>query len=427
MFGWGRKKDGFEWHEYVRTTIKLRREDRRARLIDAKDVAADGLKYAGRVGVSAGSSGAVLAWNGLISAIQAVAGGGIAGGQAMARTVERRIAPAVRGMLASGEPLWRLLSSGPMRALVGLISLSALHAAYVRHGGSGFRFETLLIAFAAVAGLAFAARPLFGGRLPSPPALSAAVLKRQLGGLANPRGAAVAAGVAALVVGGFYVSRALPVSVTSLAGMNPFATRIVEGKASVLGGDSLRINGAVVRLAGVEAPEADQKCFGANKKRWACGEAAQAALQQIVKGKTVRCEVSGADAAGRSLGRCLTVNTGTSQDVAETLVRQGAVFAEGGLLASYTSVESEAKAKKVGLWRGEAERPAGYRNKLWEAAAKAAPDGCPIKGQVAGEAKTYVLPWSPDYGTVKVRATRGERWFCSEGEAQAAGWKIATR
>ena len=50
-------------------TIKLRREDRRARLLDAKEVAADGLRYAGRVGVSAGSSGAVMAWNGLVSAL----------------------------------------------------------------------------------------------------------------------------------------------------------------------------------------------------------------------------------------------------------------------------------------------------------------------------------------------------------------------
>ena len=89
MFGWGRKKDGFEWHEYVRTTIKLRREDRRARLLDVKEVAADGLKYAGRASASASSSGATMAWNGLISAIQMLIRGAIAGGQAMARTADR--------------------------------------------------------------------------------------------------------------------------------------------------------------------------------------------------------------------------------------------------------------------------------------------------------------------------------------------------
>jgi hypothetical protein len=35
----------------------------------------------------------------------------------------------------------------------------------------------------------------------------------------------------------------------------------------------------------------------------------------------------------------------------------------------------------------------------------------------------YVLPWSPDYRRVRVRSQRGERWFCTEEEAVAAGWQ----
>jgi endonuclease YncB( thermonuclease family) len=38
------------------------------------------------------------------------------------------------------------------------------------------------------------------------------------------------------------------------------------------------------------------------------------------------------------------------------------VFAEGGLFARYASLESEARAAKVGLWAaGEVERPSDYR------------------------------------------------------------------
>jgi hypothetical protein len=44
---------------------------------------------------------------------------------------------------------------------------------------------------------------------------------------------------------------------------------------------------------------------------------------------------------------------------------------------------------------------------------------------VSGDAKTYVLPWSPSYERTKVRTNRGERWFCSESEARQAGWKPA--
>ncbi len=77
----------------------------------------------------------------------------------------------------------------------------------------------------------------------------------------------------------------------------------------------------------------------------------------------------------------------------------------------------------IGLWFGTAERPAEYRAKKWEEAKRTAPEGCPIKGQVSGRARVYVLPWSPAYDNVKVRAAKGERWFCSEEEARAAGWK----
>jgi hypothetical protein len=33
------------------------------------------------------------------------------------------------------------------------------------------------------------------------------------------------------------------------------------------------------------------------------------------------------------------------------------------------------------------------------------------------------MPWSPWYASVKIDEGKGERWFCSEAEAQAAGWR----
>ena len=215
-------------------------------------------------------------------------------------------------------------------------------------------------------------------------------------------------------------------SFASLGGLNVFAPKLVEGRALVAAADVLRIDGNEIKLAEIEAPEADQKCM-AGKKRWSCGEAARTAVQKLVRGKVVACELSGTDSAGRPLGRCRVGKGKDGQDIAAALVSEGAVFAETGMLASYGALEAEAKARKAGLWKGEAERPAEYRAKVWEAAAKSAPDGCPIKGQIARDAKTYVMPWSRDYGSAKVRPARGERWFCSESEAQAEGWKTASR
>jgi hypothetical protein len=131
----------------------------------------------------------------------------------------------------------------------------------------------------------------------------------------------------------------------------------------------------------------------------------------------VSCDVLGEEANAKR-ARCYVAG----DDIAATLVRKGSVFATGGFWGSYASVQSEAEEEKVGLWAGEADRPQDYRDKRWEEAKKAAPDGCPIKGPIRSGGRVYVLPWAPSYDSIRLRASRGERWFCSESEAEAAGW-----
>ncbi len=115
-------------------------------------------------------------------------------------------------------------------------------------------------------------------------------------------------------------------------------------------------------------------------------------------------------------------------DVAEALVRAGYAFAESGLVSPYRGAEDSARTAKAGVWNSaEPERPAVWRERVWAAAKRQAPDGCPIKGQVVSGRKYYVLPGADDYARIRVRAGRGERWFCSEQEASAAGWKLSPR
>ncbi len=51
---------------------------------------------------------------------------------------------------------------------------------------------------------------------------------------------------------------------------------------------------------------------------------------------------------------------------------------------------------------------------------------CPIKGNISktGE-RIYHTPWSPWYSRTKINEATGERWFCDESEAAAAGWRAA--
>jgi len=41
--------------------------------------------------------------------------------------------------------------------------------------------------------------------------------------------------------------------------------------------------------------------------------------------------------------------------------------------------------------------------------------------------RIYHMPWQHDYARVKINASKGERWFCDEGEAERAGWRRAVR
>jgi len=54
---------------------------------------------------------------------------------------------------------------------------------------------------------------------------------------------------------------------------------------------------------------------------------------------------------------------------------------------------------------------------------------CNIKGNISintGE-RIYHVPGQEHYWETKISPQYGERWFCSEAEARAAGWRRAKR
>ena len=53
------------------------------------------------------------------------------------------------------------------------------------------------------------------------------------------------------------------------------------------------------------------------------------------------------------------------------------------------------------------------------------PPGCSIKGNinVRTGARVYHVPGQKHYDTVTIEPETGERWFCTEAEAEANGWR----
>jgi len=195
----------------------------------------------------------------------------------------------------------------------------------------------------------------------------------------------------------------------------------VSGPARVIDGDTIDIGGTHVRLEGIDAPERGQSCGRRFFGTWECGAAAARELSALIGGRSVSCESRSHDVYRRLLAVCYV----DGRDINAEMVRGGYAWAFVKYSSSYVREENEARAARAGIWTGKAEPAWVYREKRWASAEGAAPAGCAIKGNISTHGRLYYAPWTPRYATVKIEESKGERWFCSEAEALAAGWRAA--
>lgn len=186
----------------------------------------------------------------------------------------------------------------------------------------------------------------------------------------------------------------------------------------VIDGDTIEKDGVVFRIEGIDAPEFGQKCQSPHGS-WECGKAAVQAMAGLVEGKDVQCVGLGEDGYGRTIAQCYSGEI----DIGAELVRTGMAWAFVKYSDSYTDQEAEARKSKTGIWQGEAVPAWEFRSSRWDAAQQDAPAGCPIKGNISENGKIYHAPWSPWYSRTRINEAKGERWFCSEADAIAAGWR----
>ncbi len=387
MFGWRRRSEGFEWKEYVRTTVLVRRADRQRRLEDARLAAIEKVKNVADAGVDAGRAGASAAKSGVLQVLSfighALADIAIAIFWFFVRWVRFAWGVTKDALSALLKPLQAAIQipANAARDKIKLMPDVARKFPIKAHH---------LISAALVLGLIYVGGPML----------------RSADGISAP-GLDISSGT---------TSAAAPID----AAHQVTISNEISGSAAALTGDTLRVDRTLVRLEGVEAPPSAQPCYRENGRRWNCASAARAALNKLVRGRQVRCTASGQDQEGRTLAHCLTDG---SKDIATDLVRDGYVFAtDTSFFSSLAGDESTAREAKRGIWQGEIVRPQEWRDEAWETAKRGAPDGCPIKGVVRASTKIYALPWSDAYADARVRPEKGGRWFCSEDDAKAAGF-----
>lgn len=199
------------------------------------------------------------------------------------------------------------------------------------------------------------------------------------------------------------------------------AGRPLEGAAVVVDGDTIEISGERVRLEGIDAPETAQTCTTVGGETWNCGLEASEVLRALISNKSVSCDRVGQDKYGRTLGICFA----DADDLNAAMVRTGYAWAFIKYSEAYAGAEREAKAVRAGVWQGSAVPAWEFRHKPVALADASAPNGCLIKGNVSKNGQIYHTQGSAWYDKVKVDESAGERWFCSEDEAKAAGWRPA--
>lgn len=194
----------------------------------------------------------------------------------------------------------------------------------------------------------------------------------------------------------------------------------LSGPAMIQDGDTIRIGSQRIRLNGIDAPEDGQDCER-DGKSYNCGAKAEKKLRSILR-DGVACSGSRFDDFGRLLADCQA----NGLDVSAEMVRSGWALAFRKYSSAYVDEEDTAQAAGIGMWAGAFTPPWEFRAEKWKG--NDAPDPtCPIKGNISKGGRIYHTPWSRSYSRTRINTAKGERWFCNEGEALAAGWRAPYR
>lgn len=229
---------------------------------------------------------------------------------------------------------------------------------------------------------------------------------------------------------------------------------LVAGSALAAGpvvrdGNTIQLGSVTYRLDGIDAPEFDQNCIDDHADPWSCGTEAHDQLVKLIGGKEVHCDDHGPDKnfRKRHLGVCTV--TGEATSLNQQMVAKGfALDLEPSGKARFAKDQASAREGRLGLWKGCFVSPQEFRHgkkdgmllggscradKDREIRAVLFPDhpamppACAIKARFAlharltGNVGIYHLQGCPSYPAT----TRPDRWFCSEDDAQAEGFRRA--
>ena len=240
----------------------------------------------------------------------------------------------------------------------------------------------------------------------------------------------------------------ITMSVAAVVLLASFTAPASATTAIISDADTLILAGTTYQLDAVAGPHSDQSCLDAKGALWWCGIAARDRLKEHVGNRPVRCEYATPDRSYRRRQLATCWIEGETLSLNQWLVREGwALNFEPRAKGRFRADQDDAQANGRGLWQGCFIAPQAYRTDRSAAILmgracgdgrtseiKASifpshpmmPPGCAIKGSYAKRARLtgsrgiYHLEGCRSYPR-----TRLDRWFCSEDEAKAEGFRKA--
>ena len=139
--------------------------------------------------------------------------------------------------------------------------------------------------------------------------------------------------------------------------------KIIEGKALVVDGDTIKINSEKIRFSGIDAPESYYKgrkqfCLKGEEKIL-CGKLSKIFLIEKIANQKVKCEIEAkTDRYKRKLGECFV----EGKSLSRILVKNGYAFDYPRYSKKkYLEEQEYAKANNLGLWDMKFEFPWNFR------------------------------------------------------------------
>ncbi len=136
----------------------------------------------------------------------------------------------------------------------------------------------------------------------------------------------------------------------------PGMGQVMLGEAKAIDGDTIAFGDDMIRIAGIDAPEAPQTCLRSGEE-WACGQAATDFLAELLARGRLRCSQLEIDDFGRQVSSCSVAGL----DIAQEVLAAGWAVSTSSGNGIHVELEVNARAMQVGLWSGEFVHPRDYR------------------------------------------------------------------